>query len=88
MFQLASRPRQYVIGVHGGVPLPLSVADVTSVLETHPSPLQREELDMFIFVLDAEFMGSLEEKPEPQQDFESAWRGMVAGMNVGRARLA
>lgn len=84
MFQLASRSRQYVIGLNGGVPLPLSVADITAVLEAHPSPLQREELDMCIFALDAEFMASLEEKPEPQNDVESAWRGMVAGVNGGK----
>lgn len=81
MFLLVSRSRQYVIGVHGGVPLPLSVADITAVLEAHPSPLQREELDMCLFALDAEFMSSLEEKPEVQQDVESVWRGMVVGVN-------
>lgn len=83
MFQLASRSRQYVIGLNGGVPLPLSVADITAVLEAHPSPLQREEIDMCLFALDAEFMSSLEEKPEPQEDVESVWGGVVAAINNG-----
>lgn len=81
MFQLASRSRQFVIGIHGGVPLPLSVADITAVLEAHPSPLQREELDMCLFVLDAEFMSSLDEKHETQKDVESSWGGLVNQIN-------
>lgn len=81
MFLLVSRSRQYVIGLGGSVPLPLSVVDITAVLEAHPSPLQREELDMCLFALDAEFMGSLEEKPEAQQDVESSWGGLVSHIN-------
>lgn len=81
MFLLASRSRQYVIGLSGGVPLPLSVADITAVLEVYPSPLQREELDMCLFALDAEFMSSLDEKYETQKDVESSWGGLVDQIN-------
>ena len=38
VFLLVNRSRQYVNGLGGGVPLPLSVADITAVLEAHPSP--------------------------------------------------
>jgi len=81
VFLLVSRSRQYVIGLGGGVPLPLSVAGITAVLEVYPSPLQREEIDMCLFALDAEFMSSLEEKPEAQQDVESSWGGLVNQIN-------
>lgn len=80
---MANRSRKYAIGMAGGVPLPLSVADITAVLDAHPSPLPREELDACIFALDAEFMESLEEKPKPQEDIASAWGGVVAAVNGG-----
>lgn len=80
---MANRSRQYAIGMAGSAPLPLSVADISAVLDAHPSPLPREELDACIFALDAEFMESLEEKPKPQQDVGSAWGGVVAAVNGG-----
>src|SRR5690606_28664278 len=52
VFLMASRSRRYAIGMAGGFPLPLSVADITAVLDAHPSPLPREELDACIFALD------------------------------------
>lgn len=80
---MANRSRRYVVGMGGGIPMPLSVADVTAVLDAHPSPLPREELDTCIFAIDAEFMDSLDEKPTPQKDVGSAWGGVVAAVNGG-----
>jgi len=51
------------------------------VLDAHPSPLPRGELDACIFALDAAFLDGLEEKPKPQKDVGSAWGGMVAAVN-------
>lgn len=78
---MANRARQYIVGMTGTVPLPLSVADITAVLDAHPSPLPREELDACIFALDAEFMEGLDEKPKPQEDVESAWGVVVNQIN-------
>ena len=83
---LAARARQYAVGMGAAVPMPLSVADITSVLTAHPSPLPREELDACIFALDAEFMERMYENPEPQEDVESVWGGVVAAINNGRSR--
>lgn len=81
VFLMAGRSRQYAIGMTGAAPLPLSVADITAVLDAHPSPLPREELDACIFALDAEFMQGLVEKPEPQEDVGSAWAKAVSQVN-------
>lgn len=83
VFLMASRSRQYAVGMGGAAPLPLSVADITAVLDAHPSPLPREELDACIFALDAEFIDSLGDKPKPQDDVESAWGDVVAAVNKG-----
>lgn len=61
--------------------MPLSVADITAVLDAHPSPLPRDELDAYIFALDAEFIDSLDDKPKPQEDVDSAWGGVVSQIN-------
>lgn len=81
VFMMVNRSRRYAVGLGGAAPLPLSVADITAVLDAHPSPLSREELDACIFALDAEFMAGDEEAPEPQEDVESAWRKAVGAIN-------
>lgn len=78
---MANRSRQYIVGMGGGAPLPLSVADISAVLEAHPSPLPREELDACIFALDAEFLDGLDDKPAPQKDVGAAWGSVVAAVN-------
>jgi len=80
---MANRARRYVVGAAGGHPLPLSVADISAVLDAHPSWVPRAELDACIFALDAEFLDSLEDKPKPQKDVASAWSGVVAAVSVG-----
>lgn len=80
---MASRGRKYIVGLGGGAPLLLSVSDISAVLDAHPSPLRREEIDACIFALDAEFMELLDEKPKPQADVGSAWGGVVAAVNAG-----
>ncbi|MGP5296808.1 hypothetical protein ACTXL0_07230 [Psychrobacter faecalis] len=47
-FILASRARRY-IEAH---PLPLTVRDITDVVEAHPIDMPREMLDYIIFALD------------------------------------
>lgn len=81
VFYMASRSRQYAVGMGGAVPMPLSVVDITAVLDAHPSPLPREELDACVFSLDAEFIESPGDKPRPQEDVEYAWGGVVAALN-------
>lgn len=80
---MASRSRQYAIGAAGGFPLPLSVADITAVVDAHPSPLPREELDACVFALDAAFLESLNEKPKAGKPAASAWGDVVAAVNGG-----
>lgn len=48
VFILASRARRYV----EAQPLPLSVRDITDVVEAHPIDMPREILDYIIFALD------------------------------------
>lgn len=81
VFMMAGRSRQYIVGMTGGAPLPLSVADITAVLDAHPSPLSRAELDACIFALDAELLGSLDDRLKPQDDVGSAWGSVVAAVN-------
>lgn len=78
---MANRARKYVVGMAGGFPLPLSVADITAVLDAHPSPLPRDEIDSYIFALDAEFMEAADGKPKPQEDVGSAWVNAVSQIN-------
>lgn len=80
---LANRSRQYAVGMGGAVPLPLSVADITAVLDAHPSPLPRDELDAYILALDAEFMASFDDKPKTGKPAATAWGDVVAAVNKG-----
>ena len=48
VFILASRARRYV----EAQPLPLTVRDITDVVEAHPIDMPREMLDYIIFALD------------------------------------
>ena len=48
VFILASRARRYV----EQQPLPLTVRDITDVVEAHPIDMPREMLDYIIFALD------------------------------------
>ncbi|MFA7680035.1 MAG: hypothetical protein WCY07_07815 [Pigmentiphaga sp.] len=64
VFLMASKARQYAIGMGVAAPLPLSVADISAVLDVHPSPLPREELDACLFALDAQLLESVGEKPD------------------------
>jgi len=59
------------------------VADISAVLDAHPSPLPREDLDACIFALDAEFLAGLGDKPAPQKDVGAAWGSVVSQINGG-----
>jgi len=58
VYRLVVRARKYV--VVGGmekvrlIPQPLTVGDISEMLEAHPSPLCRDELDPCLFALDDE----------------------------------
>jgi len=80
---LASRSRRYIVGATGGVPLPLSVVDISDVLAAHPSPLPRDELDGYIFRLDEEFLDTFGEKPKKGKPAAQAWGDLVATINGG-----
>lgn len=47
-YQLVARGRNYT----DGTPLPLSVRNVTEVIEVHPIPIHRSLLDPIIFAID------------------------------------
>ncbi|MDK6203307.1 hypothetical protein QP097_07520 [Oligella urethralis] len=79
MFLIVSRSRQYIVSMSGGVPLPLSAADITAVLDAYPSPLPREELDIYLFALDAEILDG--DKPKKQENVESIWSSVVSDIN-------
>ncbi|WP_442592465.1 hypothetical protein ACSBPU_12755 [Parapusillimonas sp. JC17] len=65
IYRLTAKARRHI--VLGGmekalaVPQPLSVRDISDVLEAWPSPLPRNELDPCIFRLDAEDIATWEE---------------------------
>ena len=48
----ADRGRRVVAGMGAAVPLPLSVSDITAVVEVYGSPLPRRLLDAAVFGLD------------------------------------
>lgn len=83
VFALVNRSRKYIIGVSGGVPLPLTVGDISTVLEAHPSPLPRDELDSYIFRLDEEFLETFGENPKKGKPAAQAWGDVVATINAG-----
>ena len=55
IFTLASRARRYAIGAVT-VPLPLSVADISVVVEAHGLVMDRRMLDACVMALDVEWM--------------------------------
>lgn len=65
IYRMAAKARRHI--VMGGmekavaIPQPLSVRDISDVLEAWPSPIPRNELDTCIFGLDAEDIATWEE---------------------------
>lgn len=55
VFMLASRARRYVVGV-AVAPLPLSIADVSAVVDVHGPAVDRRLLDACVLALDAEWL--------------------------------
>ncbi len=57
-FRNVCRGRRYISGMGGVFPMPLSAREITDWLESHPSPLDRDEIDLVLFELDRLFMDS------------------------------
>ena len=67
IFMYASRGRQYLSGMSGIDPRPLTVGNISEVLDVHDAPLTRDNLDQLIFELDAMFLDDFEDKrPKPK----------------------
>lgn len=53
LFRNVCRGRRFVSSMAGSFPLPLAAREISDWLESHPSPLSREEVDDVMFALDA-----------------------------------
>ncbi|UVL53946.1 hypothetical protein [Pseudomonas sp. B21-035] len=53
LFRNICRGRRFVSSMAGAFPLPLAAREISDWLESHPSPLTREEVDDVIFALDS-----------------------------------
>ncbi|WP_447778367.1 hypothetical protein [Pseudomonas chlororaphis] len=53
LFRNVCRGRRYITSMAGAFPLPLSAREISDWLESHPSPLARDEVDEVMFALDA-----------------------------------
>ncbi|WP_456254885.1 hypothetical protein ACP3PM_20720 [Pseudomonas iridis] len=61
LYRNVSRGRRYIAGMAGAFPLPLSAREISDWLESHPSPLPRDEIDDVMFALDAVCLSGDEE---------------------------
>lgn len=52
MYCAADRCRGVAVGAAGAVPLPLTTANITAVVEAYGTPLSRKELDAAVFAID------------------------------------
>nr|WP_092280071.1 hypothetical protein [Pseudomonas prosekii] len=52
-FRSVTRGRRFLTTMVGAFPLPLSGRDISDWLDSHPSPLSRDEIDAAMFALDA-----------------------------------
>lgn len=52
MYCAADRCRGVAVGAAGAVPLPLTTANITAVVEAYGTPLSRKELDVAVFAID------------------------------------
>ncbi|WP_124314581.1 hypothetical protein [Pseudomonas chlororaphis] len=58
LFRNVCRGRRYITSMAGAFPLPLSAREISDWLESHPSPLPRDEVDEVMFALDAVCLAS------------------------------
>ncbi|RMV55444.1 hypothetical protein [Pseudomonas amygdali] len=63
-FRGVCRGRRYISGMSGVFPMPLSAREITDWIESHPSPIPREEIDLVLFELDSLLM----ERDEDEDD--------------------
>lgn len=61
LFRNVCRGRRYITSMAGSFPLPLSAREVSDWLDSHPSPLPRDEVDEVLFTLDAVCLGADDE---------------------------
>lgn len=78
IFNLACLSRKYS---SYGDPFPLSVGDISVVLEAHPSPIPRSIIDFSIFSLDQEIISGFTKRYKKQESVESNWIGAVSTIN-------
>nr|WP_229999531.1 hypothetical protein [Pseudomonas carnis] len=52
-FRNVARGRRFLSTMAGAFPLPLSAREISDWLDSHPSPLSRDEIDAVMFALDA-----------------------------------
>nr|WP_060766418.1 hypothetical protein [Pseudomonas fluorescens] len=52
-FRNVARGRRFLSTMAGAFPLPLSAREISDWLDSHPSPLSRDEVDAVMFALDA-----------------------------------
>ncbi|PBJ02106.1 hypothetical protein [Pseudomonas sp. ACN5] len=52
-FRNITRGRRFIATMAGAFPLPLSAREISDWLESHPSPLPRDEVDEVMFALDS-----------------------------------
>ena len=53
LYRNVCRGRRYITSMAGAFPLPLAAREISDWLESHPSPLPRDEVDEVLFALDA-----------------------------------
>ena len=53
LYRNVCRGRRYITSMASAFPLPLAAREISDWLESHPSPLPRDEVDEVLFALDA-----------------------------------
>ncbi|PMU87066.1 hypothetical protein C1Y30_23195 [Pseudomonas sp. GW704-F3] len=51
-FRSITRGRRFLATMAGAFPLPLSAREISDWLDSHPSPMTRDEVDAVMFALD------------------------------------
>lgn len=64
IFMYASRGRQFISGMSGVDPRPLTVGNISEVLAVHDAPLERDTLDQLLFELDTIYLDDYADKRE------------------------
>lgn len=63
------------------MPLPLSVMEISAVVDAYSSPIDRELLDTCVLAIDAKFLDSVKPKKQTKEDVGKAWGSFVQMVN-------